>query len=242
MQKAGKMGKKRYIGVILGCLMVSAALSGCQSTEPEEITVTLMNNEETVATLTGEADTLLEGFEEYESLPGYEFLGWYETPTFLESSRKDLHSDVFGQDETLYGYFKPEEAAEDSRSWYIVGTGTSEVLAATNWASVPVEDVQDIAQLKPTGNAKNEFSITLDLYSGDQFQLIPDWSWDGQLGYGYFTEIDETQMESGGSLEGSEKKANVNVLVDGNYTITLTTNPDNIAQTTISIVRNGDIG
>ena len=47
-------------------------------------------------------------------------------------------------------------------------------------------------------------------------------------------------MEDGGGLAGTSDKANVNVLVDGNYTITLTTNPDNQAQDTLSIVRNSD--
>mgnify|MGYP002682571117 FL=1 len=47
-------------------------------------------------------------------------------------------------------------------------------------------------------------------------------------------------MESGGSLGGSANTANVNVLVDGNYTITLTTNPDNPALDTVTVVRNSD--
>ena len=48
-------------------------------------------------------------------------------------------------------------------------------------------------------------------------------------------------MENGGGLSGSDSTSNVNVLMDGNYTITLTTNPDNMKQTTISVVRNGDV-
>ena len=47
-------------------------------------------------------------------------------------------------------------------------------------------------------------------------------------------------MESGGGLGGSANTANVNVLQDGNYTITLTTDPDNAIQDTIVVVRNGD--
>ena len=62
-----------------------------------------------------------------------------------------------------------------------------------------------------------------------------------QKGFGLFTDLDETQFASGGSLGGSEQKANVDVLMDGNYTITLTTNPDNSSLDTVVIVRNGDV-
>ena len=48
-------------------------------------------------------------------------------------------------------------------------------------------------------------------------------------------------MESGGGLGASADTANVNVLMDGNYTITLTTNPSNKVQDTLIVTRNGDI-
>jgi hypothetical protein len=47
-------------------------------------------------------------------------------------------------------------------------------------------------------------------------------------------------MKNAGGLGGTDDTANVEVVVDGNYTITLTTNPDNQAQDTLSIVRNSD--
>ena len=47
-------------------------------------------------------------------------------------------------------------------------------------------------------------------------------------------------MENAGGLADSVDKANVQVIEDGNYTITLTTNPDNQAQDTLTIVRNSD--
>ena len=94
-------------------------------------------------------------------------------------------------------------------------------------------------ELKGTGNT-NEFSVTMDLYEGDQFQLIADWAWDTQYGFGYITDYDESQLENGGGLSGNDKTSNINVLQDGNYTVTLVTNPDDEAQTQLSIVRNGD--
>ena len=48
-------------------------------------------------------------------------------------------------------------------------------------------------------------------------------------------------FESGGGLGGTDNTSNVNVIMDGNYTINLTTNPDDEAHDTLTITRNGDI-
>ena len=90
------------------------------------------------------------------------------------------------------------------------------------------------------GKQTNEFAITIDLFVGDEYQLISDWSWDNQLGYGRFTELDASQMENAGGFGGTDETANVKVAADGKYTITLITNPDNPAQIQISVVRISD--
>ncbi len=232
--------KKRFgklLGIVAACMLFVTA---CGATK-EEITVTFMNGEETLGTVTGVAGEVLEGYEAYETVADAEFLGWFETPSFLESSKKDLATATFEADITLYGSFKSTNIAEDTRVWYVVGDGLSTVLANSAWAGADADDAaKEACKLAPTGNVTNEFSLTLDLYAGDQFQVIHDWAWDGQRGFGYFTTIDTTQMENGGGLAGTSDKSNVNVLMDGNYTITMTTDPDNEAQDTLSIVRNGD--
>lgn len=229
---------KKVLGIMLAVTVALMSLAACGG--KEEITVTLMNGTTQLGQVTGESGTVLKDFEKYETLEGYEFLGWFETPTFLESSKKDLATATFDKDTTLYGSFKSTEVTEDSRLWYVVGAGASPVLLASNWAGKVDDSVKDACQLKATGKATNEFAITLDLYAGDQFQVIHDWAWDGQKGYGCFTTIDGTQMENGGGLGGTSKTSNINVIMDGNYTITLTTDPDNSLQDTLVIVRNGD--
>lgn len=102
-----------------------------------------------------------------------------------------------------------------------------------------MDDDKALFELQKTDNP-NEYAVTLDLCAGDQFQLIADWSWDTQLGFGYVTDYDSSQIENGGGLSGSDKTSNINVLQDGNYTITIVTNPNDMAQTQFSIVRNGD--
>ena len=139
----------------------------------------------------------------------------------------------------LYVLFKSDTVTEDSRKWYIVGTSETGALATTNWAADIPDDDKALFELQKTDNP-NEYAVTLDLCAGDQFQLIADWSWDTQLGFGYVTDYDSSQIENGGGLSGSDKTSNINVLQDGNYTITIVTNPNDMAQTQFSIVRNGD--
>ncbi len=210
--------------------------------EAATITITFMEGETTLGTAETAAGVALDAsaFAAFENKEDYEFLGWYETPSFLESSKKDPAVDTFTEDATLFGNFKKAVVTEDTRLWYLAGTSQVGPMKDNNWAGDISDELKESFQLKATGNAVNEFQITIDLFEGDQFQVIHDWSWDGQKGFGWFTELDETQMESGGSLGGSSKTANVNVLVSGNYTITLTTDPDNQALDTLVVVRNGD--
>ncbi len=244
MKKSIKLFARMIAVCASGILLLSGCgSSGAQAQSESQITVTFMNGDETLGTVTANAGELLDAasYESYENGQDAEFQGWYEAPTFIEASYKDLTVDTFEEDTTLYGNFAANDVTEDTRKWYVVGASTSGILADSQWAGALSDEEKEQFELKPTGNNTNEFAITIDLYAGDEFQLIADWAWDTQKGYGLFTDIDDTQLESGGSLGGEDNKANVNVLVDGNYTITLTTNPDNSAQDTISVVRNGDI-
>ena len=238
------------LGMLTGCSASSG--QGGDNTQPAEkaseqtsaaqITVTFMNQDETLGSVSVNAGEVLDksSYESFETVEGAEFAGWYETPSYLESSKKDLTTDTFTKDTTLFGDFKFAEIAEDTRHWYVAGTSKKGILELNNWAADLSDEDKAKFELVPTGNAVNEFSLTIDLYEGDQFQVIHDWSWDGQKGYGKFTDIDETQMENAGGLGGTDDTANVQVKMDGNYTITLTTNPSNQAQDTLSIVRNSD--
>ena len=235
-----KKKMKKILSLTLTFLMSVMMLCACGEAEAADITVTFMNGEAELGKVTAKAGEVLTDYAQFETVENAEFLGWYETPTFLDSSLKDLTTATFDADTILYGSFKNTNVAEDTRLWYVVGAGTSPVLSASSWAGSVEDSVKADCQLVATGNAKNEFAITLDLYAGDQFQVIHDWGWDGQKGFGAFTTIDASQMENGGGLGGSAVTANVNVIMDGNYTITLTTDPDNAAQDTLPIVRNGD--
>lgn len=241
------------IALVIGT-MSATALVGCgaktenkpqpTTTVAATYTVTFMKGEETLGTVVATADKALdaEAYSKFEKLDDTEFLGWFEAPSFIEASKKELTSYVFTGDTTLYGSFKSTAANEDTRSWYVVGTSDTGILKDSAWAGAKVEDsIKEQVQLKPTGKATNEFSVDINLYAGDQLQVIHDWAWDGQKGYGCFSDLDTTMFENGGGLGGTDNTANVNVIMDGNYTITLTTDPDDEAHDTVTIVRNGDI-
>lgn len=247
---------KKIMGIAAASVLLLSALSGCGKTETgadggatvkaseaAEITVTFMNGEEQLGTAKARSGELLAeaDYAGYESVADTEFQGWFETPGFLESSRKDLTSTTFDKDTTLYGSFKSTVVNADTRVWYIAGTSSKGPLQDNNWGNSSVEEaVREQFRMQETGDVQNEFEITIDLYAGDQFQIIHDWAWEGQKGFGCFTDIDATQMENGGGLGGSADTSNVNVIMDGNYTITLTTDPDNGAMDTLTVTRNGD--
>ena len=250
----------RFVTGISCITLICASLVGCSGSgtgssadaasasqdatdNAQQITVTFMEGDALLGTATAKAGEVLsaDSYSAYEAKDGSEFLGWYEAPSFIEASKKDLTKDTFEEDTTLYASFSAAEVTEDTRKWYLAGTSQTGPLKDNAWAGDIGQDLIDSFELVPTGEAVNEFAITIDLYEGDEFQIIADWSWNVQKGFGLFTDLDETQFASGGSLGGSEQKANVDVLMDGNYTITLTTNPDNSSLDTVVIVRNGDV-
>jgi hypothetical protein len=135
-----------------------------------------------------------------------------------------------------------------------MGTGSSPVLYASNWGATlgPSQTMS-----KSASSSANEFTLTLDLYQGDQFQLATG-DWGVQRGGGYLvsrTLSDGTEVFSTATGIGSDptgRKSNISVQLSGNYTFTLTTNPaDDTADTAnnnpnvnpwdkIAWTRNGD--
>lgn len=238
---------KKLLALLLSLTTVFS-LCACGASEvpasveeaPKEIvTITFKDGLTRLGQVKAEAETLVSEGAQYEEKEGFEFLGWYETPSFLETSKKDLAVDTFTENKTLYGSWKSLVLTEDTRTFYIVGDGSSPVLKSSAWAGDVSDDVKNACMLVPTGNT-NEKSITVDLFKDDLFQVIYDWQWEGQYGFGKVTDCDASMFESGGGLSGEASKANISVLMDGNYTITLLTDVDNPALDVFSIVRNGD--
>ena len=244
---------KKFLALLLCGLLCTFMLAACgketassedqqvQEEEKTPITIKFLDGKEELGVITINAGEKVTGYEQYEVKEGYTFLGWFKTPSFMEYSKQDLTEATFKEDTRLFASFKSDTATPDTRSWYIVGEGSAPVLKNSAWAGADVTDAdKEACELKATGNATNEYSLTLDLFEGDKFQLIHDWQWEDQKGYGLMGGLDAELFESGGGLSGDSKTSNVGVLKSGNYTITLTTDPDEPAYDTVVIVRNGD--
>ena len=111
---------KKATALIISATFFCVALTGCgnssesaaasdtaPASEASTITITFMNNDTLLGTATGNAGEVLDpsSYSSYESVDGYEFSGWYETPTLLAASQKDLSTATFAEDTTLYGDF-----------------------------------------------------------------------------------------------------------------------------------------
>ncbi len=186
----------------------------------------------------------------------YTFVDWFAVPS--KAHRFDFDTAIT-EDTAIYAGFSKQQT--DTRSFYVVGSGSSELLFSSNWGKV----ITDSHKLSKAAD-KNEYSITLDLMQGDEFQLAIDSDWHNQRGFGYLAETklsDGTEVFSSNASPYTDaaKTANIKVEKAGNYTLKLTTYPaDDYYETTapnyteatketynrgtydtISWVRNGDV-
>ena len=221
---------KRVFAVLLGiCLIFScAALAACNRDKGENVQVTYY----TVKFVDISDSSILkeekvksgEKVKDWDpKKDGYTFIDWYATPDMLHEFNFDVG---ITKDTTVYGYFALDQFEEDVRSFYVLGQSSDEgsVLFNTNWK------IGDEAKQKLTKADKegvNEYSITLDLYVGDMFQLAINNNFENQRGFGYFdSEAAEGYFEINANfLDPNPRKANIVVSKAGNYTLTLTTHP-----------------
>ena len=160
--------------------------------------------------------------ERYEpTKEGYEFIDWFSTPSKNHTFNFDQE---IKEKTSIYAGFAKKQA--DVRSFYIVGSGTSNALATNNWGN----GITEQHKMTKTEN-KNEYVITCDLLKGDEFQFAINGSWHHKRGYGYMKEdqlSDGTVVFSsagGGLGESTAKGKNIKVDLSGNYTLTLKTYP-----------------
>lgn len=209
--------------IIMGaCLLFSSAslLASCSKNSTKTFDVTFYNGETVL-----KVEKVEEGKKATDWTPvveGYTFQDWYGTPTFTHEF--DFSTPITSNT-SVFGMFISNEVVEDTRDFYVVGSGTSPLLVESDWGKV----VNDSMKLSKASD-KNEYSITMDLYAGDQFQFAINSSWHNQRGVGYLKEFEldgEEIFKNPGSAYGnSSKRSNIEVKKSGNYTLTLTTHPN----------------
>lgn len=222
--------KKRMMTLFLTMALASAFTMGGSSVFASDdsgeeaaasYTVTFYDSDgETVLTTqeVAEGDFAEEYTPEKE---GYSFTGWYATPTL--SHDFDFESEITADTSVFAGFASYEE---DTRSFAIVGSGSSPLMLSSSWGNVINEE--HILTKEEVEDA-NVYTITLDLYEGDEFQFAINSSWEDQRGFGYMETgyLDEVEYfsSSSGLGDSDSKKSNIKCVISGNYTFTLTTYP-----------------
>lgn len=211
------MKKAKWIAMILIAAMVAALFTGCGGSPKETLlSVEYMDGDTVLKT-----EEVPQGGSATAWTPekeGQTFVGWFATPTM--SVEFDFGKPITENTKVFAGF---SAYAEDTRAWAIVGSGKGDLLMSSNWGKV----ISDAHKLEKTGD--NQYSITLDLYEGDEFQFAINTQWHHKRGYGYLETASDASGEvfsgSGGIGETAAKGQNIKVARDGNYTITLHTHP-----------------
>ncbi len=211
----------KFISVLLIAILCLPVFASCTPIEPEveTFTVTYYDGETVLKT-----ESVKKGGKAIEWAPvkeGYSFIDWYGEPTMTHEF--DFNLEITANTSVFAGF--SAAAIADQREFAIVGSGTSPLLLSSNWGKV----INDEHKMSKSPD-KNEYTITLDLNEGDQFQFAINTAWENQRGFGYLdtlTLTDGTVAFSGAGTigENSAKRNNIKVELAGNYTFTLITNP-----------------
>ena len=159
---------------------------------------------------------------------GYEFVNWYATPS---KSHKFDFTEEINENIAIYGGFSKYVA--DTRDFYILGAGTSNILI-DGWEFVKNDASwnakKDNHKFTKTAN-KNEYTLTLDLRENDQFVIASTKEYHFKHGAGYLT---STTLANGTNVFEGQRSVyddsfwgtDIQVKYSGNYTLKLTTHPN----------------
>lgn len=214
----------KKVGLI--CIFVLSIVSlflvtSCTIDDPktEQFTVTFYDGESVIKTVKVEKGEKVTSWTPTKE--GFTFVKWYGEPTLTHVF--DFNTPIVSNTSVFAGF--QAEMVPDTREFAVVGSGTSPLLVSSNWGKV----INDEHKMTKAEGA-NEYTITLDLNEGDQFQFAINTSWENQRGFGY---LEKTTLDDGTTVfsgtgtigENSAKRNNIKVELSGNYTFTLTTHP-----------------
>ena len=122
------------LAVIALLVLGAIGLSACND-ETESYTVTYYDGETVLKT-----ETVESGKNAVEWTPvkdGYQFVDWFATPSF---SHVFDFAQPITQNTSVFAQWQSAAQSVDTRSFYIVGSGTSPILSQSNWGDVIGED------------------------------------------------------------------------------------------------------
>ena len=224
------MKRKLLILATVLCLLLTFTLTACVK-PVAEYTVTFYDNDGKTVLSTA---VVKEGEKPQRpadpTKEGHVFKGWFITPT--NKTEFDFDATVT-EDKAAYAQWTVDSYA-DSRDWVLVGT-----MESTGW------DAEKALHFTKKADSGNIFEVTVDILQDDKFKMtvlnedgILDYNNAGgaDVGFGNLVEPGETFIDGGGL--GSVH--DIVCTVEGNYTLTMTTDPEN-SNITVAWKRNGDI-
>lgn len=220
MKKATK-----WAGLIVATAVCATSVAMLAACGDEEVTYTVTYMDGTTEL---KKETVKEGEKAVKWQPtkdGFTFVDWYATPGFTHKFDFD---EPITENKSAFAQFASATQSEDTRTFYIAGSGKGPVLMASDWGKGTGEQHK---MTKTEG--KNEYKYTVDLYEGDkfQFEITGTGDWQNQRGAGYLDTLklaDGTTAFSGTATIGdnSSYRHDIKCEYSGNYTFTLTTHPD----------------
>lgn len=216
------------LAFVLTFVMLCGTLTSCFIFGAKEHTLTLYDNDGTTVLHTIKVE---EGKAPQRpadpTKEGYVFAGWFLTPT---SSKAFDFTAVMTEDAKAYAQWKMADF-QDDRDWVLSGS-------VNGWGSS-----LDGYHLTKKAGSGNVYELTLDLYVDDEFQLTVlledgslSYSSEGARAASSHVVAGTEYMEAAGGL-GTYK--NIHMIQDGNYTLSLVTDPET-DNNELTIIRNGD--
>ena len=236
------MAKMKKIGVLTALIMLFAiSLGVVTACAKGDYKVTFYDGEMVITEKWVNSGEKIEEFTPddvgYEK-EGFAFDAWYATADFTFDWSFDTE---ITEDKNVYSSWYSTEP--DTRQWTIAGeSAAGGPLREIGWNGGIGDD-----NLLTKSADKNEFTITINLYAGDKFQIcVQDENgvWqstdDGTIlsRGGQYLEENEYMSAPGTGL--GDGQVNITVGTSGNYTLTLTTDIYNNDYGKITVVRNGD--
>lgn len=208
------------VGTLAGCVKDPSSSAPSSEATVTKYSVKFYDGETVLREVQLEEGTLIERPVDLESKSGHTFMNWYATRSL---SHKFNFSTPVTTATNVYAGFSVDQA--DTRDFYILGSGVSNLLVTSSWGT----NITDDHKLVKT-EGKNEYKITLDLIKGDEFQFGgPEWI--HKRGFGYLEQTQDSEGNvvfsgtGGGFGEVTAKGRNIKVEMDGNYTMSLYTYP-----------------
>ncbi len=258
--------KRTYsvIALVLVAVMMLGIFAGCQGNTNTTTTGTPAADTVTVTWYNGSEELKSEKVEKGSTLTswtptveGKEFTGWFSEASLTEEFDFTV---AINEDTDIFAAFKSNEYVEDTNAYYLIGSGAGS-MGQSGWDHAKSE--ANLLFNKEAVEGKNVYTITIDMYAGDLFQIAFGQSWDGQQGIGIMegaeyadgtNAYDNTEYTAADKKYATVKNADGNVVFDGSdeynkgyevwnirlapgqdgkYKFTLTTYPNNAQYNTL---------